>query len=81
MFLATLACAHLLLGNSYRGMGSQAELRLTMLALLECVMKQSEVTEEALRPHAQVLLRDMVVPNAVWQAGLVAATVRKVRFV
>ena len=53
-------------------------MRLSMLALLECVMKQGEVTEESLRPYAECLLREMVVPNAVWRAGLVAATVRKV---
>lgn len=50
-----------------------------MLALLECVVKQDGVTEESLRPHAGTLLKEMVLPNAVWRAGLVAATVRKVR--
>ena len=49
-----------------------------MLALLEGVVKQREVAEEALRPHAECLVREMVLPNAVWRAGLVAATVRKV---
>ena len=49
-----------------------------MLALLECVMKQEEVTEAGLRPHAEQLLTEMVLPNAVWRAGMVAATVRKV---
>ncbi|CAM9495550.1 unnamed protein product, partial [Scytosiphon promiscuus] len=51
------------------------ELRLSMLALLECVVKQDKVTEESMRPHAQLVLREMVLPNAVWRAGLVAATV------
>lgn len=60
------------------GARREAELRLSMLALLECVLKQREVTEEALRPYAVVLLRDIVVANAVWRAGMVAATVRKV---
>lgn len=60
------------------GVRREAELRLSMLALLECVLKQREVTEEALRPYAVVLLRDIVVANAVWRAGMVAATVRKV---
>lgn len=50
-----------------------------MLALLECVVKQEGVAEESLRPHAEMLLKEMVLPNAVWRAGLVAATVRKVR--
>ncbi|CAN0422604.1 unnamed protein product, partial [Ectocarpus sp. 8 AP-2014] len=49
-----------------------------MLALLECVVKHDGVTEESLRPHAETLLKEMVLPNAVWRAGLVAATVRKV---
>ncbi|CAN0219736.1 unnamed protein product, partial [Hapterophycus canaliculatus] len=53
------------------------ELRLNMLALLECVVRQDEVTEESMRPYAEVVLREMVLPNAVWRAGLVAATVRK----
>eukprot|EP00904_Undaria_pinnatifida_P011354 jgi/Undpi1/7349/HiC_scaffold_22.g09822.m1 len=56
----------------------EPELRLSMLALLECVMKQEEVTEAGLRPHAGQLLTEMVLPNAVWRAGMVAATVRKV---
>eukprot|EP00752_Nemacystus_decipiens_P002612 g2445.t1 len=56
----------------------EPELRLSMLALLECVVKQDGVTEESLRPHAETLLKEMVLPNAVWRAGLVAATVRKV---
>lgn len=50
-----------------------------MLALLECVMKQGGVTEELLRPHAEAMLKEMVLPNAVWRAGLVAATIRKVK--
>lgn len=53
-------------------------MRLSMLALLECVVKQDGVTEESLRPHAETLLKEIVLPNAVWRAGLVAATVRKV---
>lgn len=60
------------------GRPREPELRLSILALLECVLKQAEVTEDALRPHAQTLMREMVVPNAVWRAGMVAATVRKV---
>ena len=56
----------------------EPELRLSMLALLECVVKQDGVTEESLRPHAETLLKEIVLPNAVWRAGLVAATVRKV---
>lgn len=60
---------------------SAPEPRLSMLALLECVVKQEDVTEAALRPHAECLMKEMVVPNAVWRAGIVAATVRKVRSV
>ena len=56
----------------------EPELRLSMLALLECVLKQEEVTEAGLRPHAEQLVREMVLPNAVWRAGMVAAAVRKV---
>ncbi|CAM9588368.1 unnamed protein product [Ectocarpus sp. 6 AP-2014] len=56
----------------------EPEVRLSMLALLECVVKHDGVTEESLRPHAETLLKEMVLPNAVWRAGLVAATVRKV---
>eukprot|EP00903_Cladosiphon_okamuranus_P019980 g18356.t1 len=61
-----------------RDASREPELRLSMLALLECVVKQEGVTEESLRPHAEILLKEMVLPNAVWRAGLVAATVRKV---
>lgn len=63
---------------SFLFLSREPELRLSMLALLECVVKQAGVTEESLRPHAETLLKEMVLPNAVWRAGLVAATVRKV---
>ncbi|CAM9940259.1 unnamed protein product, partial [Choristocarpus tenellus] len=55
-----------------------AELRLSMLALLESVLSHDEVTEEGLRVHSQSLLLETIMPNGIWRAGVVASTVRKV---
>lgn len=56
------------------------EVRLAMMALLETVIARP-ASADALGPHTRAMVSDMILPNAVWKAGRVASTIRKVALV
>jgi dynein assembly factor 5 len=56
------------------------ELRLAVMLLLEAVVS-SQACQGALAAQAKPLLSEALLPNVVWRAGRVAATVRKVALV
>ncbi|OQR93835.1 hypothetical protein ACHHYP_02194 [Achlya hypogyna] len=55
----------------------EPDVRLAFLALLETLLGHPDVAP-AFRPFASTLLIKAITPNIVWQAGKVAATIRKV---
>jgi hypothetical protein len=56
------------------------ELRLVMMALLECVIAKPACANQ-LADHSRALIADILLPNCVWRAGRVASTIRKVALV
>lgn len=59
---------------------SDPEVRLVMMALLESVLSD-EACRDHLPGHSRAIILDMIVPNAVWRAGRVACTIRKLSLV
>lgn len=56
---------------------SDPDARLRMMALLETVLANEQCARHA-TPFARQLITVLIVPNTVWKAGRVAATIRKV---
>lgn len=56
---------------------SDPDARLRMMALLESVLANDQCARHA-TPFARQLITVLIVPNTVWKAGRVAATIRKV---
>lgn len=62
-------------------MPADVEMRLQMLALLEDMIRQGSVNWEAgtyIAAASKDIIQDILIPNLVWRAGRVEATIRKV---
>lgn len=68
-------------GEDTQSMTADVELRLQMLALLEDLIRKGSQGWESgvyITAASEGIIRDVVLPNLVWRAGRVEATMRKV---